>query len=219
MNDKTNFLLTPPLDSGESIIPLSSINQFLYCSRRAGLMYVEGVFTDNEHTVLGRQLHKEVDTSGYATIKGVTLLRALPVWSGQFGLSGKCDIVERHPDGTLFPVEFKKGRRRKFGNDDAQLCAQAICLEEMFGRSIHRGAIFYFKTKRRREVEFTEELRCLTKQVIRDMHQLLLEKVMPRAVHKPQCSECSLFGSCMPEVTSIPPALAKASQAVFDTDD
>ena len=217
--NETGTLPIQSFDSGGRIIPLSAINQYLYCPRRAALIHVEGTFSDNVHTVVGSQLHDQADVSGYETVKGVTLLRALPVWSDRLRLSGKCDIVERHPDGSLVPVEFKKGKRRKFDNDDAQLCAQALCLEEMFGRDIPRGAIFHAKSKRRREVEFTEELRRLTEQAIAAMHRLIAEDAVPQAVHKPQCAECSLFDHCLPEITSVPPALAQAYRAVFDTTD
>lgn len=200
-------------------IPLSLINDYLFCQRRAALKAIEGWRGTNQHTVLGDSVHDQADVSGYEIVKGVTLLRALPVWSDRLGLSGKCDIVERHPDGSLVPVEFKKGKRRKFDNDDAQLCAQALCLEEMFGRDIPRGAIFHAKSKRRREVEFTENLRRLTEQAIAAMHRLIEEDAVPQAVHKPQCSECSLFDHCLPEVTSVPSALARAYRAVFDTTD
>ncbi len=204
-------------NGGENIIPLSAINQYLYCPRRAGLIQVEGTFTDNEHTLVGRQFHEQADVPGYEIVKGVTLLRALPVWSERLGLSGKCDIVERYSDGSLVPVEFKKGRRRKFDNDDAQLCAQALCLEEMFGLDIPRGAIFHASSKRRREVAFTDNLRCLTEQAIEAVHRLIEEETVPNAVHKPQCSQCSLFDHCLPEVTSSPPTLARAYRSVFDT--
>ena len=200
-------------------IPLSLINDYLFCQRRAALKTIEGWRGTNDHTVLGDNVHDQADVSGYETVKGVTLLRALPVWSDRLRLSGKCDIVERHPDGSLVPVEFKKGKRRKFDNDDAQLCAQALCLEEMFGRDIPRGAIFHAKSKRRREVEFTENLRRLTEQAIAAMHRLIEEDAVPQAVHKPQCAECSLFDHCLPEITSVPPALAQAYRAVFDTTD
>ena len=199
--------------------PLSLLNDFLYCQRRAALKAVEGWRGTNEHTVVGDSVHEQADVSGYETVRGVTLLRALPVWSARLGLSGKCDIVERHADGSLVPVEFKKGKRRKFDNDDAQLCAQALCLEEMFGRDVPRGAIFHAKSKRRREVEFTEALRRFTEQAIDAVHQLIEAETVPHAVHKPQCSECSLFENCMPEITSSPPTLAQAGREVFDTDD
>ncbi len=197
--------------------PLSLLNDYLFCHRRAALKAVEGVRGTNEHTVVGDSVHEQADVSGYEIVKGVSLLRALPVWSERLGLSGKCDIVERYSDGSLLPVEFKKGRRRKFDNDDAQLCAQALCLEEMFGLDIPRGAIFHAKSKRRREVEFTVALRRLTEQAIEAVHQLIEEETIPRAVHKPQCSQCSLFDHCLPEITSSPPILARAYRSVFDT--
>lgn len=199
--------------------PLSLLNDFLFCQRRAALKIVEGLRGANEHTVVGDSVHNQADISGYETVRGVTLLRALPVWSARLGLNGKCDVVERHPDGRLVPVEFKKGRRRKFDNDDAQLCAQALCLEEMFGREVGRGAIFHAKSRRRREVQFTQELRRVTEQAIQAVHQLIEAEAVPRAVHKPQCSECSLFEVCLPEITSSPPLLAQVGRAVFDTGD
>ena len=208
-----------PFPNPPDPIPLSLLNDFLYCQRRAALKAIEGWRGTNEHTVVGDSVHEQADISGYETVKGVTLLRALPVWSDRLGLNGKCDIVERHPDGSLVPVEFKKGRRRKFDNDDAQLCAQALCLEEMFGIDIPQGAIFHARSKRRREVEFTEDLRRLTEQAIEAMHRLIEEETVPQAVHKPQCSECSLFDYCLPEITSVPPTLARAYRAVFDTTD
>ncbi len=200
---------------GENIIPLSAINHYLYCSRRAALIHVEGVFTDNEHTVIGSQLHEQADLSGYETVGGVTLLRALPVWSDRLRLSGKCDIVERRPDGSLTPVEYKKGRRRRFDNDDAQLCAQALCLEEMFGRNIPRGFIFHASSRRRREVAFTEDLRRLTEQAVAAVHRLIEEESVPNAIHKPQCSQCSLFDHCLPEIVGDSSALARAGREVF----
>ena len=198
-------------------IPLSLLNDFLYCQRRAALKAIEGWRGTNEHTVVGDSVHQRADDSSYETVKGVTLVRALPVWSECHGLSGRCDIVERHSDGSLVPVEYKKGRRRKFDNDDAQLCAQAMCLEEMFGVEVPRGAIFHARSKRRREVEFTGDLRRLTVQAIEAVHRLIEENSVPQAVHKPQCSECSLFDYCLPEITSAPPALAQAAREVFDT--
>ena len=196
--------------------PLSLLNDYLYCNRRAALKAIEGWRGINEHTVVGDSVHEQADVSGYETVKGVTLLRALPVWSERLRLNGRCDIVERHPDGSLVPVEFKKGKRRKFDNDDAQLCAQALCLEEMFGLDIPRGAIFHARSKRRREVVFTEDLRRLTQQAIEAVHRLIEEERVPQAVHKPQCSECSLFDHCLPEITSAPPRLARAYRQVFE---
>ena len=211
--------MQPSETAEQEIFPLSLLNDFLFCQRRAALKAIEGFRGTNEHTVIGDSVHEQADVAGYETVRGVTLLRALPVWSERLRLNGKCDIVERHPDGALVPVEFKKGRRRKFDNDDAQLCAQALCLEEMFGLEIPRGAIFHASSKRRRVVAFSDDLRRLTEQAIEAVHRLIDEQTVPQAVHKPQCSECSLFNHCLPEITSAPPTLAQAYREVFDTVD
>jgi CRISPR-associated exonuclease Cas4 len=212
------------------LIPLSALNHFLYCPRRAALIHVEGIFEDNEHTVRGNILHEHADLPGYAVAKGVTVLRALPVWSERLGLSGKCDVVEArphpqplsHPTGeggryqSLVPVEYKKGKRRAFENDDAQLCAQGLCLEEMFGVTVERGAVFHAASKRRREVEFTAELRKLTEEAIAELHRLSASGSVPAAVFKPACEECSLYEICMPQVTCRPGNLERAGRRLFE---
>jgi len=198
-------------------LPLSLLNDFLYCPRRAGLKVIEGWWGENEHTVRGELAHDHADLPGYEVAKGVKLLRALPVFSERLGLSGKCDIVEQHSDGSLCPVEYKKGKRRRFENDDAQLCAQALCLEEMFGKPVLAGAIFHAASKRRREVEFTAQLRKLTEDAVADLHRMVEAGTVPPAVFKPACGECSLYRICLPEVTSRPAALAQAAAQLFRT--
>jgi len=199
------------------MIPLSALNHFLFCPRRAALIHVEGIFEDNHHTLRGDIVHEHADLAGYEVVKGVTLLRALPVFSERLGLSGKCDIVEQRADGSLLPVEFKLGKRRQWENDDAQLCAQALCLEEMFNAGIPRGAIFHAQSKRRREVEFTPELRTLTEAAIQQLHRLLALEQVPPAEFKPACEECSLFKICLPRVTSQPASLRRAAAQLFET--
>ncbi|MCI0419164.1 MAG: CRISPR-associated protein Cas4, partial [Acidobacteria bacterium] len=108
-------------------VPISALNQYLFCPRRCALMHVEGIFIENEHTILGSLLHDHSDEPGYETDEGVTVLRALPLFSDRYGLTGKADIVELG-GGTPLPVEYKKGKKRHFENDDVQLCAQALCL-------------------------------------------------------------------------------------------
>ena len=172
---------------------------------------------DNHHTLQGNIVHEHADLPGYEIAKGVTLLRALPVWSERLGLSGKCDIVEQHPGGALVPVEFKKSKRRQFDNDDVQLCAQALCLEEMFARPVERGAVFHAASKRRREVEFTAELRAVTEQTAAVVHSLLSTNSVPPAMLKPQCEQCSLYEACLPQLTSHPPGLDRAMRRLFET--
>jgi len=199
------------------MLPLSLLNDYLYCPRRAGLKIIEGWRAENEHTVRGDIVHEHADLPGYEVAKNVTLLRALPVFSDRLGLSGKCDVVERHADGSLLPVEYKKGKRRQFENDDAQLCAQALCLEEMLGIPIQRGAVFHAESKRRREVIFTPELRSLTEQAVSELHRLIDAEQVPPAQFKPACEECSLFEICLPRVTSLPASLRRVTAQLFET--
>ena len=199
------------------MLPLSLLNDYLYCPRRAGLKIIEGWRAENEHTVRGDIVHEHADLPGYEVAKNVTLLRALPVFSDRLGLSGKCDVVERHAEGSLLPVEYKKGKRRQFENDDAQLCAQALCLEEMLGIPIQRGAVFHAESKRRREVIFTPELRSLTEQAVSELHRLIDAEQVPPAQFKPACEECSLFEICLPRVTSLPASLRRVTAQLFET--
>jgi len=201
----------------QEMLPLSLLNDFLYCPRRAGLKMIEGWRAENMHTVRGDIVHEHADLPGYEVAKNVTLLRALPVFSDRLGLSGKCDVIERHPDGSLLPVEYKKGKRRQFENDDAQLCAQALCLEEMFNIAIPRGAVFHAESKRRRDVLFSPELRSLTEQTINELHYLVEAGQVPPAQFKAACEECSLFKICLPRVTSQPASLRRATAQLFET--
>jgi CRISPR-associated exonuclease Cas4 len=198
-------------------LPLSLLNDYLYCPRRAALKVVEGWRSANQHTARGDIAHEHADLRGYEVVQGVKILRALPVFSDRLGLNGKCDIVEQRPGGSLFPVEFKVGKRRQWENDDAQLCAQALCLEEMFHAAIPRGAVFHADSKRRREIEFTSELRAVTEKTIADLHALLDSTAIPRAEFREACEECSLYEICLPRVTSQPAALHQAAERLFET--
>lgn len=191
----------------ESVL-ISSLNQYVFCPRRCALMHVEGIWSDNEHTALGSLLHDHADEPGYETDGEVTLLRALPLFSARYGLTGKADIVEMH-GGEPTPVEYKKGRRRKFENDDIQLCAQAFCLEEMFLTEVPVGYIYHAASKRRREVIFDWRLREETERTIEAVRCLLRESRVPSAVLMPRCDGCSLRGGCLPELTA-----ATASAAI-----
>ncbi len=225
------------------MFPLSALNQFMFCPRRAALIHVEGIFKDNHHTLRGDIVHEHADLAGYEVVKGVTLLRALPVFSEKLGLSGKCDVVEverRSPStnlksqisdlksggiAALRPVEFKLGKRRQWQNDDVQLCAQALCLEEMFGLSIPHGAVFHADSKRRREVEFTSGLRQLTENAVAELHALLRQSEisnlkseiapLPAAVLRPACEECSLFDICLPKATCADSRAERLARQLF----
>ena len=198
-------------------LPLSLLNDFLYCHRRAALKVVEGWRRANQHTSRGDIVHEHADLRGFEVKQGVKILRALPVFSDRLGLNGKCDIVEQHPDGSLFPVEFKVGKRRQWENDDAQLCAQALCLEEMFQAGIPRGAVFHADSKRRREIEFTPALRALTEKTIAELHALLDSTAIPRAEFREACEECSLYEICLPKATGVGSRAAQLAGQLFKT--
>lgn len=206
----------PQIVNPPEALPLSLLNDYLYCPRRAALKVVEGWREANTHTERGDIVHEHADFAGYGVVNGVKLLRALPVWSGRLGLNGKCDIVEQHPDGTLFPVEFKLGKRRQWENDDVQVCAQGLCLEEMFGIAVPGGAIFHADSRRRREVQFTADLRARTERAAADLHVLLASGSVPFAVPRPACGHCSLFETCLPQAGD-PCRVARLEAELFAT--
>jgi CRISPR-associated exonuclease Cas4 len=179
---------------------ISTLNQYVFCPRRCALMHVEGVWRDNEHTILGSLLHDTADAPGYETGEGLTILRALPLYSARYGLAGKADIVELH-EGEPVPIEYKKGRRRKFDNDEVQLCAQALCLEEMFRTEVPVGYIYHAASRRRRQVIFDWRLRAETARTIEALRQMMAARRVPPAELKPRCDGCSLRAVCMPELT------------------
>ena len=142
-------------------VALSALQHWIYCPRQCGLIHLEQAFEENIHTARGQALHHLVDTPGYEIKSGVRVERALPVWSDRYNLIGKADLVEFHPGGMVYPVEFKHGAKRQKLHDDIQLAAQAMCLEEMLGRPVSGGAIFHASSHRRREVLITPELKQL----------------------------------------------------------
>lgn len=184
----------------EERIPISALNQYAFCPRRCALVQIEGIWAENEHTILGGLLHEQVDKHGYETIRGAKVLRALPLYSECLGLIGQADVVELRDDEVI-PVEYKKGRRRRFENDDIQLCAQALCLEEMFSTRIAKGFIYHAASRHRRELIIDEQLRRRTVDVIAAVRQMLSSGRVPAAEFKPRCDGCSLRRICMPEIT------------------
>jgi CRISPR-associated exonuclease Cas4 len=161
---------------------------------------MEAEFTDNIHTARGNAEHERVDRVTYETTKsGARMEYALPVWSDRLGLIGKCDAVEFWPDGTIYPVEFKHGPKRKWLNDDIQLAAQAMCLEDMLGRPITHGAIFHASSHRRREVAITQTLRDLVIDTAAAIRAMLASGTLPPPVNDARCKECSLREICQPQ--------------------
>lgn len=180
-------------------IMLSALQHYLYCPRQCALIHLEQVWVENRFTAEGRALHERPDTGKTAREGSVRTVRALPVRSARLGLSGKADVVEFHDNGTVFPVEYKRGKPKTNRCDEVQLCAQALCLEEMLNVDISEGALFYGQKRRRKGVEFDAELRKLTETTVCRVHDLLNSGATPKAEYSKKCDQCSLQGICMPQ--------------------
>ncbi|WP_025917354.1 CRISPR-associated protein Cas4 [Herminiimonas sp. CN] len=181
------------------VVALSALQHWIYCPRQCGLIHLEQAFAENIHTARGQAVHHLVDTPGYEIKSGVRVERALPVWSDRYNLIGKADLVEFHPDGMVYPVEFKHGAKRQKLHDDIQLAAQAMCLEEMLGRPVPTGAIFHASSHRRREVLITPALRQLVIETADAIRAMLSSGKLPPPVNDARCNECSLKDICQPE--------------------
>lgn len=197
-------------------VPLSALQHWVYCPRQCGLIHLEQVFEDNIHTARGQAVHHLVDTPGYEIKSGVRVERALPLWSDQYNLIGKADLVEFHPDGSIYPVEFKHGAKRQKLHDDIQLAAQAICLEDMLGRPVPKGAIFHASSHRRREVAITQALRDLVLATAADIRAMLASSKLPPPVNDARCKACSLKEICQPEALAEQMRLHRLREELFN---
>lgn len=207
------------MSDNEHPINLSALNQYSYCPRRCGLIYLESEFEQNIHTARGNAEHERVDRVAHVAGRdGARVEYALPVWSDRLGLIGKCDVVEFWPDGTIFPVEYKHGPRRKRTNDDLQLVGQALCLEEMFGRSVTKGAIYHASSHRRREVLINDALRRMVADTAEAIRAMLASGHLPPPVNDPRCRECSLQDVCVPELISARTDHLRSLAWLFDPD-
>lgn len=180
-------------------VPLSALEHWIYCPRQCGLIHLEQAFEENIYTARGQALHHLVDTPGYEIKAGVRVERALPIWSDHYNLIGKADLVEFHPDGMVYPVEFKHGAKRQKLHDDIQLAAQAMCLEEMLGDPVSKGAIFHASSHRRREVNVTPELKQLVLDTADAIRAMLSSGKLPPPANDARCNACSLKDICQPE--------------------
>lgn len=182
----------------EETVLISALEHYSYCPRQCALIHVEKVFDENIFTLRGRRAHEQVDVPEETEEEGKVVERALPLWSEKLGLQGKADVVEFWDDGTIFPVEYKFGKRRPKTHDDLQLCAQALCLEEMLGHRVDKGALYYHSSRRRREVVFDDALRRRTEEVIGLVRRMQIEGVLPPPANDARCENCSLIDACMP---------------------
>jgi len=197
------------------IVQISALEHWAFCPRQCALIHIDQIFEENVFTIRGRLAHERVDESETEWRAGVRIEYALPLWSDSLGLSGKADSVEFHDDGTVYPVERKLGKKRQRKPDDMQLCAQALCLEEMLDVRIEKGAILSHQSRRRREVEFTQDLRAETVHAIGAVRELIQRGALPRPVHDKRCSDCSLIEVCYPDVSGLSDHLREVLSELF----
>jgi len=188
----------------EDLLPLSALQHIQYCERQCALIHIEKVWVENHLTAEGRVLHDRVDGGGRETRGSVRTAFSLRLCSLRLGLTGQADVVEFHKrdDGVWipFPVEYKRGHPKVNDCDRIQLCAQALCLEEMMGVRIEAGALFYGEIRRRCEVVFDQILRQQTEGVCHRLHELIKAGITPPAVYeKGKCTHCSLLELCLPQ--------------------
>ena len=190
----------------EELIPISALQHALFCPRQYALIHLEGMWAENLWTAEGRALHERVHREHQESRKLFREEYGMAVCSRAAGLTGKCDLVEMRFDGggavqCVNPVEFKRGREKAADVDRVQLCAQAICLEEMFGLPIACGQIYYFHDHRRKDVVCDDALREKTNALIADIREMMASRRTPPAVYtKEKCDRCSLLDSCMPKL-------------------
>lgn len=206
-------MTTPPPDP----VFLSAIEHYSYCPRQWALIHIEQQFAENVHTMRGQAAHEIVDEHSIKTEKGVRVERSLPLYSLTHNLVGRADVVEFHPDGTIYPVEYKHGGKRAKAHDELQLAAQALCLEEMLGRPVPRGAIYHISSNQRREVEIDAPLRAQLLKALEEIRARESSGTLPPPVNDSRCRECSLNEICQPG--AIRSCMAESVASLFSVDE
>lgn len=186
----------------DNLMPISALAHFVFCTRRAALVHLEGLWAENRFTAEGQVVHQRVhDAKRSESRPGIRFVRGLELRSQQHRLSGKADLVEFHQEPhRVIPVEYKRGVVKPLSPEfRVQLCAQALCLEEMLKQSIPEGAIFYAKSKKRVSISFDERLRRETLNAISGLHEMMAAKITPPAIYDRRCQRCSLIDLCLPK--------------------
>ena len=187
----------------DELIAISALSHYSYCPRRCALIHIERVWTENLFTAEGRIMHERVHDEGGESRGNIRIERGVALRALRLGLIGKADVVEFHrqADGSWlpFPVEYKRGKPKVDDCDKIQLCAQAICLEEMLGVKIPAGALFYGQTRHRLDVVFNEDLRRETEETARRVHELIASGKTPPPIYEKRCNSCSIMSECLPK--------------------
>ncbi|TBW55213.1 CRISPR-associated protein Cas4 [Marinobacter halodurans] len=185
----------------EKLIPLSALQHYAFCPRQCALIHNEQVWAENWLTAQGQVLHQRVDRGDPETRKGIRYERGVLVSAESLGITGKLDLVEIDlATRAMKPVEYKRGKPKQDNWDRIQLCAQGLCLEEMRGQQVDSGSLWYWQTRHRDDVPFTEQLRDEARQVIADVRDLLTSGKTPKAAYAKKCDACSLFDLCNPKL-------------------
>jgi len=196
----------PPLYDEDNLVPISTLQHYLFCPRRCALIHIEQQWQENVFTAEGRILHERVHTSGRESRRVLRVEYSMAIRSLRLEVTGQADIVEFHrqEDGIWLPlpVEYKRGRPKKDNTDKVQLCAQAMCLEEMLGCAVPEGALYYGEKKRRFAVAFDASLRQTTAETAAAVHALLAGGKTPPPSYSERCEKCSLVPLCLPKVTA-----------------
>ncbi len=190
------------VDRSDDLVMLSALQHYVYCPRQCALIHIEQAWSENRFTAEGRIMHDKVDTADRESRGNVRIEYGVSMRSLRLGLIGKADVVEFHKRGNRwmpFPVEYKRGKPKIDDCDKVQLCAQAICLEEMLNVEIPEGALFYGQTRRREDVFFDRELRMETEDAARKVHELIDTGITPKHEYSKKCKKCSLYELCMPK--------------------
>lgn len=186
--------------AADDYVMLSALQHFAFCPRQCALIHIEQAWAENIYTLRGMRVHEKVHQPDDEVIEaGIRVERSLYLCSHKYGIRGIADVVEFDPDNNPYPVEYKSGSKKSRQADSVQLCAQALCLEEMLDRPVRVGAIFYYKSRRRKEIEFTHKLRSLTIKTIEQTRSLLNQAKLPPPVTDKRCQDCSLIQTCMPD--------------------
>lgn len=196
----------------DALIPLSALQHYLFCPRQCALIHVEQLWREDAATAEGRLLHERSDAGGRESRPGLRIARGIALRSFGLGVAGRADVVEFHgarrgETGRPVPVEYKRGKPKAHRADEVQLCAQAICLEEMFGTEVPEGSLFYGQTRRRHAVAFDIDLRALTARVATETRAVIAEGRTPAPVKMPGCRGCSLEPLCRPASLERPPSV------------
>lgn len=184
------------------LLPLSALQHLVFCERQCALIHIEQAWVENQFTAEGRALHERTHSRERENRNDKHTERGMPIRSLELGIAGMADVIEYNKNHLPYPVEYKRGRPKAKNMDEIQLCAEAMCIEEMLDVHVKEGALFYGKTRRRKTVAFTEDLRNQTVRAAGRLHELIASGITPPPVYTEKCKRCSFLDVCKPKLFS-----------------